>query len=248
MSEAPTREQPPASGNRRILIGLAVAAALGLAWASGAADYLSLDSLRAHRQTLAGLVASHPVLSGLAYVMLYVAVVALSLPGGLVLTLSGGFLFGPVFGTGLTVVGATIGACLVFLFARTVLGEAGLDRLGPKAAALAENIRRNAWSYLMVLRLVPLFPFVLVNLVPAFAGVPFLTFAWTTLVGILPGTAVFSLAGSGLGRVLDEGGSLSARQILTPDIIAGLVGLGLLSLAAIPAKAWIARRSGPPQP
>ncbi len=107
-------------------------------------------------------------------------------PGAVFLTLSGGFLFGATLGTLLTVTGATIGATLVFLFAKALLGEKALDRFGAPAAKLAEGIRRNAGAYLLVLRLVPLFPFFLVNLVPAFVGVKLLTYVVTTFVGIIP--------------------------------------------------------------
>ena len=112
---------------------------------------------------------------------------------------------------------------------------------GAAAERLAVGIRRTAASYLLVLRLVPLFPFVLVNLVPAFVGVPLRTYVAATAIGILPGTAVFSLAGAGLGDVLAMGGAFDVRGVLTPEIIAALVGLALLSLAAIPLKARFAR-------
>jgi uncharacterized membrane protein YdjX (TVP38/TMEM64 family) len=163
------------------------------------------------------------------------------MPGAVFLTLSGGFLFGAVLGTALTVGAATVGATLVFLFARRVLGADALDRLGPRAAALGEGIRRNAASYLLVLRLVPLFPFFLVNLVPAFVGVRTGVYVVTTAIGILPGTAVFSLAGAGLGEVLARGGDFNVGDVLTPQILGALIGLALLSLAAIPLKARFAK-------
>jgi uncharacterized membrane protein YdjX (TVP38/TMEM64 family) len=226
----------------KIALGLVLACLFVAVWASGVSQYLSFDALRQHRAILLDLVTAHPVLAIIAYLAIYTASTALSLPGGLVLTLTGGFLFGAALGTGLTVVAATVGATLVFLFARVFIGADGLSRFGPKAAALVSNIQRNAWSYLLVLRLVPVFPFFLVNLVPAFAGVKLRTFILTTAFGIIPGTAIFALSGAGLGRVLDTGGELSARQILTPEIIAGLTGLAALSLVAIPVKAWLARR------
>jgi uncharacterized membrane protein YdjX (TVP38/TMEM64 family) len=226
----------------RFWLGALLLALLAIAWGSGLTRYLSFDALRQHRALLVALVEGHPVIAILAYLALYTVSTALSLPGGLILTLTGGFLFGALLGTGLTVIAATIGATLVFLFARSFAGEDGLARFGPKAAALVHNIQRNAWSYLLALRLVPVFPFFLVNLVPAFAGVNLRTFVLTTAAGIIPGTAIFALSGAGLGRVLDTGGELSARQILTPEILAGLTGLAVLSLAGIPVKAWLARR------
>ena len=208
------------------------------------ADYLSLETLRTHRGTLTAWVAANGVLAAAAFVAVYTAAVAFSVPGAVFLTLSGGFLFGAALGTALTVTAATIGATLVFLLARTLFGANALDRFGQPAARLAEGIRRNAASYLLVLRLVPLFPFFLVNLVPAFVGVPLATYVATTFVGVIPATAVFSLAGAGLGSVLDRGGSISPASVLTPEILAGLGGLALLSLAAIPLRRWMERRDG----
>lgn len=222
-----------------VLLG-AVALVLGLR-AAGLGEVFSLDTLRTHRATLTGWVAANAVLAAVGYVVVYTVAVALSVPGAVFLTLAGGFLFGAVLGTGLTVVGATVGATLVFLFARALLGERALDRLGPRAAGLAEGIRRNAWSYLLVLRLVPIFPFFLVNLVPAFVGVRLLPYVLTTAVGIIPSTAVFSLSGAGLGAVLDTGGAVDLRAILTPEILGALLGLAALSLAAIPLKARFVR-------
>ncbi len=226
---------------RALLLLLAIAAMLGLR-AAGVGEWLTLDTLRQHRAALTGWVTAHLLLAMLAYVAGYIAAVALSVPGAVFLTLTGGFLFGALLGTVLSTLGASIGAVLVFGFARAIFGEAALDRFS--ARGLAENIRRNAWSYLLVLRLVPLFPFFLVNLVPAFCGVRLRVFAATTLVGIIPATAVFSTAGAGLGEVLDAGGALDLSSILTPRIIAALLGLAALSLAAIPLRARFA--STPP--
>jgi uncharacterized membrane protein YdjX (TVP38/TMEM64 family) len=212
-----------------------VALILGLR-ASGLGDLLSLETLRTHRATLTGWVGGNLVLAAVAFVGVYAAAVAFSVPGAVILTLSGGFLFGAVLGTLLSMVGATIGAVLVFLFARMIFGDSALEKFGERGRVLAEGIRRNAWSYLLVLRLVPLFPFFLVNLVPAFVGVRLPVYALTTFFGILPGTAVFSLSGAGLGSVLDSGGALDLRSILTPQILGALFGLAALSLAAIPLK------------
>ena len=227
--------------DRRVWIAAGVVGAVVLLRASGAADQLSLATLATHREALAAFVAANLALSAAAYVAFYVVAVAFSLPGAVFITLAGGLLFGAAGGTALTALGATAGATLVFLFARRIFGADALDRMGPAAGRLAAGIRRNAASYLLVLRLVPLFPFVLVNLVPAFVGVRLRTYVATTAIGILPGTAVFSLAGAGLGDVLAMGGAFDVRGVLTPQIIAALVGLALLSLAAIPLKARFAR-------
>jgi uncharacterized membrane protein YdjX (TVP38/TMEM64 family) len=227
--------------DRRVWIVLGIAAAILALRLTGLADLLSLEALGRHREALAGFVAARLPLAIAAYVALYVAAVALSLPGAVVLTLAGGFLFGAVLGTLLTVLAATAGATLVFLLARRIFGTDALDRLGPRAARLAEGIRRDATSYLLVLRLVPLFPFFLVNLVPAFCGVRTRVFVLTTLLGIVPGTAVYSLAGAGLGEVLAAGGDFEVGRVLTPTVLGALLGLAALSLATIPLRRRFAR-------
>jgi uncharacterized membrane protein YdjX (TVP38/TMEM64 family) len=229
--------------DRRVWLVVGALTAFALLRWSGLSSYLSLDTLKTHRETLVGFVKSNFILAAVVYLIVYICAVAFSLPGAVFLTLSGGFLFGAAFGTILTVTGATIGATIIFLFARTLLGDNALDRFGAPAAKLADGIRRNAGSYLLVLRLVPLFPFFLVNLVPAFVGVPLTTYVLTTFFGIMPGTAVFSLAGAGLGSVLDQGGAITPGSILTREIVAGLIGLAALSLAAIPIRKRFENRS-----
>ena len=227
--------------DRRVWIALGVVALLAALRLTPLGDLLSLETLARHREALAAHVARHAALAAAAFVVIYVAVVAFSLPGATVMTLAGGFLFGAASGTALTVVAATTGATLVFLFARRIFGADALDRLGPRAARLAAGIRREAASYLLVLRLVPLFPFVLVNLVPAFAGVRLPVFVLTTLFGILPGSAVYSLAGAGLGDVLEAGGAVELGSVLSPQVLGALLGLAALSLAAIPLRRRFAR-------
>jgi uncharacterized membrane protein YdjX (TVP38/TMEM64 family) len=222
--------------DRRLWIVLGLAGIVAAFHALGFGSLLSLDTLRTHRITLVSFVAGHGALAALVFVAVYAVAVSFSLPGATILTLTGGFLFGPWLGTVLNVTGATIGATIVFLFASRLFGANVLERFGDKARLLGENIKANAWSYLLVLRLTPIFPFFLVNLVPAFVGVKLPVFVLTTLFGIIPGTAVFTLAGAGLGSVLDAGGAFKLSSILTPEIMAGLFGLAALSLAAIPLK------------
>jgi uncharacterized membrane protein YdjX (TVP38/TMEM64 family) len=204
--------------------------------------HLSIEALAEHRATLSGLVAGNLLAAALAYVAGYTMIVALSVPGAAVLSLAGGFLFGPWLGTGLSVTGATIGATLVFLLARRIFGEDALARHGPRAERLAAALRRDAVAYMLVLRLAPLFPFFLVNLVPAFVGVPLAVYVATTFVGILPGAMVYNLAGAGIGTVLDAGGTPSVASVMTPEIVAALSLLALLSLAAIPLRRRFAAR------
>src|ERR1700690_4249597 len=127
---------------------------------------ISLQVLVSHRDAIDAFVAGHMVLGLLAFIGVYIVTVALSVPGAIFLTVSGGFLFGVVAGTGAAVIGATVGATLIFLVARTALGEPLMRRAGPRAAHLAQGFRDDAFNYLLFLRLVPAFPFFLVNLVP----------------------------------------------------------------------------------
>jgi len=199
----------------------------------GLDEYLSFDALRVHRQTLLDLVAHYGKLAVLAYIVGYSLVVAFSLPGGAIMTVTGGFLFGVYAGTIYAVIGATIGASLLFLIARSSLGEPLRARAGPALKKMEAGFGENALHYLLVLRLVPLFPFFLVNLVPAFLGVSLRTYIIATFIGIIPGTAVFSLVGSGLGSVFAQGDSFGLAGILTPQIIAAFVGLAILALIPV---------------
>ncbi len=225
------------------LVPLAVlVAAIGAAFSLGLHEHLSIDSLREHRAFLNGIVADHTVLAALAFIAIYTASTALSLPGGVVLTVAGGFLFGTLFGAIYVLFAATLGATVVFLIARTALGSALRDRAGPFLQRMEAGFKENALSYLLVLRLIPLFPFFVVNLVPAFLGVPLRTYMLGTFVGIIPGTFVFILAGAGLGSVFDQGGEFTVGSVLTPQVVAGLVGLSLLSLMPVVYKRIKARR------
>ncbi len=234
---------PPAGGPRpawRRLWPLALmAAVLALAYSFGLHRVLSFEALAAHRAALLALVAERPLLAAAGYLAAYVAVVAFSLPGGAVMTLAGGFLFGTVAGTALAVVGATAGACLLFLAARHALAETLAARGGALLALVREGLARDGFWYLLSLRLLPVVPFWLVNLAPALAGMPFRGYALATLVGIVPGTAVFAGIGAGLGGVFDAGGRPDLGVILSPGILLPLVGLAALSLLG----AWWRRRS-----
>ncbi len=246
---APRPAEPAQSHNRkaalakRLLPLLLLVAAIAGVFASGLHEHLSIETLREHRAFLNLFVADNAVLAALAFVALYALSTALSLPGGVILTVAGGFLFGVTLGTLYVVFAATLGATAVFLIARTALGSTLRERAGPFLQRMEEGFRENALSYLLVLRLIPLFPFFIVNLVPAFLGVPLRTYVLGTFFGIIPGTLVFILAGAGLGSVFDQGGAFSAASVLTPEVIAGLVGLSLLSLLPVAYKRFKAARA-----
>jgi len=219
------------------MVPLAVLIAILIAFfAFGLDKYATFDTLKDNREALLAFVRDNFVLAMLIYVAGYAVLTAASVPVASLVTVGGGFLFGIWLGTFVTVLAATIGATVLFLFARTALGEPLRRRAGPYIRRMEEGFRENQVNYLLFLRLVPAFPFFAVNLVPAFLGVGTAVFTVTTFVGIIPGTAVYTIVGAGLGSVFDRGEEFSFNSILTPEIIAALVGLGVLSLVPIAVK------------
>jgi uncharacterized membrane protein YdjX (TVP38/TMEM64 family) len=195
--------------------------------------YLSWEEFSRHRHALLEWRERHDVLAVLSFLGVYTLVVALSLPGAIWLTIIGGFLFGVAVGTICSVLAATLGACTVFLAARYLIADALRARAGPGIRRMEAGFRKHALSYLLTLRLVPLAPFWLVNLVPALLGVPFRTFLVGTAVGIIPGSIVYTLVGNGLGAVLDQGGTPNIDIIFEPAILAPILGLALLALSPV---------------
>lgn len=220
------------------LIGAGVAAF----FAFGLHKYLSFEQLRLHRGELMGFVSSMPVKAVLLFTLAYAVATALSLPGGVILTLAGGFLFGIVEGTAAVVVGATTGATALFLAARSALGDVLKAKAGPWLSRMEAGFKEDALSYLLVLRLIPAFPFFVVNLVPAFLGVPLRTFLVATFLGIIPGTFVFASIGAGLGSIFDRMQEPSLKGALTPEVIVALIGLAVLSLIPVVYKRLKARK------
>ena len=166
-----------------------------------------------------------------AFVLTYAIVVVAFPPSGTAMTLLGGFIFGTVAAGCYVVVGATLGATLLFVIAKTTLGESLEARAGPWLKKLEAGFQRDAFTYLMILRLIPLFPFWLVNIAPAFLGVRLRTFVLATLIGIIPGTFVYASVGSGLSRLVGAEAPLSALagvEFLAPA--AGLLVLALLPM------------------
>jgi len=212
-----------------IVIALAVAAV----FASGVADHLSLVELKERRDQLQGFVALHPVLSFGLYILIYIAVVSLSLPGALIMTLSGGFLFGPWLGAAAAASGASMGAAVIFLVCRSAIGDSLRGKAGSTIAKIEDGVRRDAFSYILTLRLIPVMPFWLVNLAAGFVDIPLRTFLSATVLGILPGSLVYAGLGSGLGEVFASGQDPNLRVIFEPHVLLPLVGLGLLSLLPV---------------
>ncbi|MFN0042673.1 MAG: TVP38/TMEM64 family protein [Alphaproteobacteria bacterium] len=226
---------------------VALLGALAAFHALGLGRHLGFDVFAAHREALMAWVAAGPMRAALAFVALYALAVAISLPGGAILTIAGGFLFGLHWGTVYSVVGATLGASVLFLATRSAVGGLLRARASPFLARMEAGFRENALSYLLVLRLVPLFPFWLVNLVPAFLGVPLRVFVIGTVFGIVPGTFVFTSIGVGLGAVFDAGGTPDASILFSAEILVPILGLAALALAPVLYKRWRGRvrRRGP---
>lgn len=227
----------PISSHRIWLRRLPILVILGAAVLGAIAfrDALSFETLARHREELLAFRDAHYLWAVLGFLAVYVTIVALSLPGGTVATLAGGFLFGVFPGVLYNVAGAGTGAVLVFLAARTGFGDALAQKLqaaGGKAAKLQAALRQNEWSVLFLMRLVPLVPFFIANLIPAFVGTSLTRFALSTFIGIIPGALVFTSVGSGLGEVFARGEAPDLGIIFTPPVLFPL--LGLAALAALP--------------
>lgn len=230
---------------RRLWPALLLAALVVVAWTSGVHEHVSFARLEENRGLLARSVAEHPLLASLAFASCYAASTALSLPIGTILSVAGGFLFGIVWGTSLIVVGATLGASAVFAVARSSLGTFLREKARDWQQRMQRGFARNAWSYMLFLRLMPVFPFWLVNIVPALLGVPFRIFAIGTAIGIVPAAAVFASLGNGLDAVFAAGESPDAGIVFSPRVFLPLVGLALLALLPIVYRRWSAGRQGP---
>jgi uncharacterized membrane protein YdjX (TVP38/TMEM64 family) len=220
---------------------------------------LTAVALLERRAAIDTFVAEHWVAALVAFAAIYVIVVALSLPGGALLTICGGAIFGGLAAGIAALIGATIGATIIFLIAKSALGGWLVRRAGARAEAVAAGFRADAFNYLLFLRLVPLFPFCLVNLVPALCGVRLRTFVLATALGIIPGTFAFAFFGAGLGSALTAqidayracvaaGGTgcklgFDPSAAVTPQLIAGLVALGLLALVPVVVKRLRAARA-----
>lgn len=227
---------------RRFLPLLILVAGLAVFFALGLERYATLDTLRDNRQAVSAWVADNWLLATFLYVVTYIVIVAFSLPAGLIATLTGGFLFGTVFGGLLAVIGATIGATAIFLAARTALGDALRTKAGPGLKRIEQGFGENAFNYLLVLRLVPLFPFFLVNLAPAFLGVRLRTYIAATFAGIIPATFVFASLGNGLGAVFDAGRDPDLGLIFEPQIIGPILALAVLALVPVAYRRFAGAR------
>jgi len=211
----------------RVVLALLFAAAVAAFFALGGYRYLSLDTIKDNRDALLAFTQAHHAQALAIAFAVYVAAAAFSLPGGLLLSLTCGFLFGRWAGTVLVVLAATIGATLLFVAARYVFADAARKRLGALGEKINAGFTRNAFSYMLFLRLVPAFPFFLVNLAPAFTSIPLRTFVLATFIGIIPGTFVFVNLGETLGRID------SLQGLVSWETLGAFALLGILALVPV---------------
>jgi uncharacterized membrane protein YdjX (TVP38/TMEM64 family) len=248
---------------KRLLPVAVIAAIMALVFAMGWHRHLTLENLYDNRETLKTFIGENLALSVLAYMAAYIVAVALSLPGGLLLTVTGGFLFGWLVGGPAAILAATIGASIIFLIAKTSFGDTLAARAGPWMEKLRDGFKENALSYLLFLRLVPAFPFFIVNLAPALLGVPLRTFVLGTAVGIVPGTMAFSFAGSGLDSVFAAQGKtyeackaklaaarstaceleIELANLVTKELVIAFALLGVVALIPVLLKKWSKRNA-----
>ena len=229
---------PPAAANRTlkwILLAVFVGAVAAF-FALGGQHYLSLETIKTNRDALLEFTHANFATAVVLGILIYAAVVAFSLPGALMLSLTAGFVFGRWVGTAVAVAGATAGATIVFLAARYIFADSARKRLGATGEKINAGFTKGAFNYMLFLRLVPVFPFFLVNLAPALTSIPLRTYVIATFVGIIPGTFVFVNLGETLGRIE------SLQGLVSVETLGAFALLGMLALVPLLLKR---RQAGP---
>jgi uncharacterized membrane protein YdjX (TVP38/TMEM64 family) len=212
---------------RKIAVALIVAVLIALFFLFDLGRYLTLASLKANRDALAALSETAPLLMAGGFILLYIVQTALSLPGATILSLAAGAVFGVLKGTLYVNLGATAGATLAFLVARYLFHDAVQQRFGARLERLNRELERSGLNYLLFLRLVPVFPFFLINLGAALTKVPLRTFFLGTMIGIIPGSLVYCIAGASLATIESLSG------IASPRVLGSFALLGLFALSPV---------------
>lgn len=225
------------SNGSKVALALTIAAAVGVFFYFDLGQYLSLQALKDNRDWLLAFTEAHYAAAVGLFIVAYAAVTGLSLPGAAIMTLAGGFLFGAVLGTIVVNLGATTGATLAFLVARYLLRDAVEQKFGRWLGPFQEGFAKNAFSYLLTLRLIPLFPFFVVNLVSGLTRINVGTYVAATALGIIPGSFVYAYAGRQLGTIN------SLKEIASPHVLAAFVLLGLLALVPIVYKKFVGEQA-----
>jgi uncharacterized membrane protein YdjX (TVP38/TMEM64 family) len=230
-------------------------ALIACAYALGLQNFLSLENIAGHRSAVQDYVGNHLILALLIYCVTYIVVVATSLPAASFLSIAGGFVFGWLLSGSVTIIAATIGAVIVFQIVKTSLGAVIAARAGPFVQKLSDGFSKDAFNYLLFLRLVPAFPFFAVNAVAGLTRINLRTFILATLIGIIPGSYAFAWLGRGLDSVIDAQIALhdacvakdgfnncpyefSVSSLVTPQLLAAFCGLGLVALIPVALKKW----------
>lgn len=230
----------------RYLPILVIALLLGIGFALGWHDYITLENAIDARETVRQFAADYGVLAAIAYVLGYALAVAVAFPATWVLTVMGSAIFGLLIGGALAAIGATLGATALFLAARTAFGDVLRKSAQGFVAKVSAGFERNAFSYLLALRLAPILPFSVVNVLPALFKVSLPVFVGATLLGILPGVFVYASIGAGLdgivARAASEGRAIELADLISPTLTLGLLGLAVLAILPTLVRAVLARR------
>lgn len=231
-----------------------VLGALGLAWSMGWLDYFSLSSIIMHREILSNFVTDNLALGLVSFLVIYAGLVAISFPGASFLTILAGFLFGGLVGGITTIFSATLGATIIFLIARSSFGEVLENKAGGFVKKLTNGFQENSFEYLLTIRLTPLFPFWVMNIVPAILNMRLIPYVVATFLGIIPGTLAYSYIGSSLDSVIEAQEKASPgcgaagtceielSALITTDLIIAMLGLAFISILPLGIKKWKARK------
>ena len=229
MSDTSTDQKPSGSLIKRLAPLAVLVLGLIAFFALGGPQYLDADRARALLSDLDGWVAENLILALIAYTVFYAIAVSISVPGALWFTIGAGFLFGPYFGTGVAVVGATVGATIIFLAARYAFADWVRAKFPGYIAKLQDGFSRDAFTYVVILRLIPALPFFGINIATALLNVPVRAYFFGTAVGVIPGAYVYATVGNTLSRAADQGVP-SFGALLTPDVITAMVAFGVLAI------------------
>jgi uncharacterized membrane protein YdjX (TVP38/TMEM64 family) len=221
-----------------IIIFIVVIVAFALGWN----NYFTLEALNKEHVFLKGYVAEHPFLATIWFILIYIALTSVALPVDTFLVMLGGYLFPEPYSLIYVTISATIGATFLFLAAKTAFEDLFFRWASPFLKKMEKGFKENAVSYILFLRLIPLFPFWLTNIAPAFFGVPLSTYFWTTFVGVIPFAFVFTQVGAGISAILDTHQDLSLATLLNSNMRIALIGLGVLALLPIVLKSYFPRQ------
>jgi uncharacterized membrane protein YdjX (TVP38/TMEM64 family) len=216
------------------------------ALASGVADHISLEELRARGSQLQAFAHERPLVCVAIYLAIYVGSVAVSLPGALILSLTGGFLFGPIGGGFAAVTGASGGSTVIYLVFRTAFGDILRRKPGAFLARVEEGFKGDAFNYLLTLRLIPAFPLLIVNVAAGLMNIPIRTFVLASVLGMIPSSFVYAGIGAGLGHIFARGGPVTLETLFSPRIYLPIIGMGVLAFLPPLWRHWRKGRGAAP--